>query len=56
MLACSASGWYIKRVAVIDVSPESDDPIILINPEIIEVDGEQVGDEGCLSVPGKGER
>ena len=43
----------LKRVAVIDVSPESDDPIILINPEIIEVDGEQVGDEGCLSVPGK---
>lgn len=43
----------LKRVVVIDVSEEGDDPLILINPEIIEVDGEQVGDEGCLSVPGK---
>ena len=43
----------LKQVVVIDVSPESDDPIILINPEIIETDGEQTGEEGCLSVPGK---
>ena len=43
----------LKQVVVIDVSPEGDDPIILINPEIIETDGEQTGDEGCLSVPGK---
>lgn len=43
----------LKRVVVIDVSPEGDSPIILINPEIIEVDGEQTGLEGCLSVPGK---
>ncbi len=43
----------LQRVVVIDVSPEGDDPIILINPELIEADGEQVGDEGCLSVPGK---
>jgi peptide deformylase len=43
----------LKRLIVIDVSEEGEDPIILINPEIIETDGEQVGDEGCLSVPGK---
>jgi peptide deformylase len=43
----------LKRLVVIDVSEEGNDPIILINPEIIETDGEQVGDEGCLSVPGK---
>ncbi|MFV0343300.1 MAG: peptide deformylase [Anaerocolumna sp.] len=43
----------LKRIVVIDVSPEGDSPIILINPEIIEVEGEQTGEEGCLSVPGK---
>lgn len=43
----------LKRVIVIDVSPEGDSPIVLINPEIVESDGEQTGDEGCLSVPGK---
>lgn len=43
----------LKRVVVIDTSPEGDSPIILINPEIIETSGEQTGEEGCLSVPGK---
>ncbi len=43
----------LKRLVVIDVSEEGNDPIILINPVIIEQDGEQIGDEGCLSVPGK---
>ncbi|MDI9508334.1 MAG: peptide deformylase [Clostridiales bacterium] len=43
----------LKRLVVIDVSEEGNDPIILINPEILEVDGSQVGNEGCLSVPGK---
>jgi len=38
---------------VIDVSPEGDSPIILINPEILTTEGEQTGEEGCLSVPGK---
>lgn len=40
----------LKRIVVIDVG---EGPIILINPVIIETDGEQTGDEGCLSVPGK---
>ena len=43
----------LKRIVVIDVSPEGEEPIILINPEIIEEAGEQTGYEGCLSVPNK---
>ena len=43
----------LKRIVVIDVSAEQDQPIVLINPEIVEQDGEQTGWEGCLSVPGK---
>ncbi len=39
----------LKRLVVIDVG---EGPLILINPEIVESDGEQTGDEGCLSVPG----
>lgn len=42
----------LKRLVVIDVSEEQNQPIILINPRIIEKDGEQTGWEGCLSVPG----
>ena len=41
-----------KRIIVIDISEEKDQPICLINPEIIERDGIQSYEEGCLSVPG----
>lgn len=41
----------LKRIVVIDVTGE--DPILLINPVILETSGEQTGYEGCLSVPGK---
>ncbi len=41
----------LKRVVVIDVTGE--DPHIFINPRIVESSGEQTGQEGCLSVPGK---
>lgn len=41
----------LKRIVVIDATGE--DPFVLINPKIIETDGEQSGYEGCLSVPGK---
>lgn len=41
-----------KRIAVIDCG-EPYEPYVLINPEILEVKGEQTGQEGCLSVPGK---
>ena len=40
----------LKRIVVIDVG---DGPLILINPVIVEQSGEQTGEEGCLSVPGK---
>ena len=41
-----------KRVIVVDVSENHDQPVCLINPEIIEKEGEETMDEGCLSVPG----
>lgn len=41
----------LKRIVVVDVTGE--DPILLINPVIMETSGEQTGNEGCLSVPGK---
>lgn len=41
----------LKRIVVVDVTGE--DPILLINPVIMETSGEQTGQEGCLSVPGK---
>lgn len=40
----------LKRMVVIDIG---EGPVVLINPEIIETSGEQTGNEGCLSVPGK---
>jgi peptide deformylase len=43
----------LKRLVVIDVSQEGDQPLIMINPVILETDGEQTGYEGCLSLPGK---
>lgn len=43
----------LKQIIVIDVTEEGNDPIVLINPEIIELSGEQEGNEGCLSVPNK---
>lgn len=43
----------LKRIVVIDVTEEGDNPIVLINPEIVELSGEQKGQEGCLSVPNK---
>lgn len=41
----------LKRIVVIDTTGE--DPIVMINPRIVETSGEQTGYEGCLSVPGK---
>ncbi|MBO7357300.1 MAG: peptide deformylase [Lachnospiraceae bacterium] len=39
-----------KRIAVVDVG---EGPVVLINPEVVPSEGEQTGNEGCLSVPGK---
>ena len=41
-----------ERLLVADVSPEKNDPQVLINPTILEKDGVAVTEEGCLSVPG----
>ena len=42
-----------ERLVVIDVSEDRDQPLVLINPEIIWSSAEtRIGDEGCLSVPG----
>lgn len=49
LAACQVG--ILKRIVTIDVTGE--DPILLINPVIVETSGEQFGDEGCLSVPGK---
>ena len=40
----------LRRVVLVDVG---DEIIELVNPTLLETDGEQVGPEGCLSVPGK---
>jgi len=41
-----------RRVVVIDVSEDREQPLCLINPEILERRGEETMEEGCLSVPG----
>lgn len=41
-----------KRVLVLDVSEDKSQLMAFINPEILQRDGEHVGEEGCLSVPG----
>lgn len=39
------------RIVVIDISKETKDPIVLINPHILNQSGSVVSEEGCLSVP-----
>jgi peptide deformylase len=41
-----------RRIVVIDISEENNQPLYLINPEITELEGIEEMDEGCLSVPG----
>jgi len=40
-----------QRVIVIDISEDKSEPLCLINPEILDKEGEESMDEGCLSVP-----
>ncbi len=42
----------LKRIIVIDISEDRNQPLCLINPEIIEATGSEKSEEGCLSVPG----
>jgi len=41
-----------KKVIVIDITEDKNQPLCFINPEIIEQTGKEIMDEGCLSVPG----
>ncbi|WP_456405236.1 peptide deformylase [Thiolapillus sp.] len=41
-----------RQVVVIDVSDDRNEPLVLVNPEILETSGEEEMEEGCLSVPG----
>lgn len=43
----------LRRAVVIDVSPEQNDVLELVNPQIIAYSGTQEGNEGCLSFPGQ---
>lgn len=40
----------LRRIFVVDIG---EGPIVMINPEVVSTDGEQTGQEGCLSIPGK---
>src|SRR5687768_6391477 len=41
-----------QRLLVADVSPNHDNPHVLVNPVLLDQQGCQIGEEGCLSVPG----
>jgi peptide deformylase len=41
-----------KRLLVLDISADQDQPLVYINPQIVDQSGEQNCEEGCLSVPG----
>jgi peptide deformylase len=41
-----------KRLLVLDVSETRDQPLVLINPQILSAEGRAPGEEGCLSLPG----
>ncbi len=43
----------LRRIVVIDISEEQNEPLIMIKPRLLATEGEQTGDEGCLSLPGK---
>jgi peptide deformylase len=40
-----------RRIAVIDVSPDRNEPLELVNPEILTQEGKTSSEEGCLSIP-----
>lgn len=44
---------FARKIAVIDVSngENAEDKLVLINPKIVKIEGKQVGEEGCLSIP-----
>lgn len=45
-----------KKIAVLDASRERNQPMVIINPEVTPLEGSELMDEGCLSVPGAYDR
>ena len=45
-----------QQIAVVDVSEEKNQPLVLINAEFVELRGEEEMEEGCLSIPGINEK
>ena len=43
----------LRRIAVVDITEDHNGLLELVNPQIVEREGEQTGREGCLSVPGR---
>ena len=43
----------LRRIAVVDITEDHSGLLEMVNPEIVEREGEQTGREGCLSVPGR---
>lgn len=43
----------LRRIVVIDIGEEEPQPLVMVNPKILESSGEQTDEEGCLSLPGK---
>jgi len=41
-----------EAIIIIDISPERNSPLIMVNPEVVSGDNKEIGQEGCLSVPG----
>ena len=50
-LAATQVNWH-HQLLVIDISEDKNQPLVLINPEILAREGDATGEEGCLSVPG----
>ena len=50
-LAATQVDWH-QRLVVIDISKDQSGREVFINPEILQLEGEATGEEGCLSVPG----
>lgn len=53
-IGLAATQVFVKKnVIVVDIIPEKKNPIVIINPKIIKMEGKASGIEGCLSVPGQ---
>lgn len=51
-LAANQIGVSLRIITIEAGSEKESDPLVLINPRIIRLEGEEAGEEGCLSIPG----